>query len=113
MIEHRSITLLTTKYTNPIFVAEKEDYSKHDFRWNNSTQKLQVFNGSYWETIDASFQTELSSEDSEVIAWAKAKMQEEKKLTNLANQYPVVRDLKERLDLILAIIGNDVNEECE
>ena len=41
---------------------------------------------------------------SEVLQWAKKRMEFEKKVEKLASQYPAVKDAKEKLEIIIKLV---------
>lgn len=72
---------------------------------------LEAFNGSGWSTItQAAAHVELSSDVVAILKWAEERMKEEARLQELAEQYPAVKDLKEKLDLVIALV-KDYNTE--
>jgi Flp pilus assembly CpaF family ATPase len=43
----------------------------------------------------------------DIIVWAKKKMQSERKIEELAKQYPAVKDAKEKLDIIVKLVQDE------
>jgi hypothetical protein len=41
------------------------------------------------------------------LEWAKKRMEYEKKVEQLASQYPAVKDAKEKLDIILKLVQDE------
>jgi hypothetical protein len=77
-------------------------------RYNGSSQNLEVYDGTNWLTIMSSYPTiELAPHVQAVVAWAQTKMSEEAKLTELANQHPGIQDLKEKLDIMVALVKKE------
>jgi hypothetical protein len=77
-------------------------------RWNGNTREFEVadpHNG--WHRIDPTVQLESPNNIAEVIEWARKKMEFEKKVEKLANEYPAVKDAKEKLDIILKLVQDE------
>ena len=65
-------------------------------RYNGSSQNMEVYDGSSWLTMTASYPTiELSPHVQAVVAWAQIKMAEESRLKELAAKHPTVADALE------------------
>jgi hypothetical protein len=72
---------------------------------------LEVFTGNHWAPVtNGTTQVELSNNVVAVLQWAEHKMKEEAKIQALADQYPAVKDLKEKLDLVMTLV-KDYNTE--
>ena len=78
-------------------------------RFNNSSQSLEAFDGNIWMTIANNYASvEMSAYGNTIMQWAAKKMEEEKKILALAEQYPAVKDAKEKLDLIMALVQQEI-----
>lgn len=80
-------------------------------RWNGNNREFEVadLNGG-WHRIDPTVELDSNPRNlSEVIEWATKKMEFEKKVEKLASQYPAVKDAKEKLELIMALVQEDKN----
>lgn len=78
-------------------------------RYNNSN--LEVYDGSSWRMLSTGIaQVSLDANAQSVIQWANKKMAEEAEIIALASKYPAVKDLKEKLDLVIALV-RDYKEE--
>ena len=75
-------------------------------RWNGNSKEFEVCdnNSGNWYRINPEIELGCDSELATVIQWAKRKMVEEKRIEELAKQYPAVKDTKERLDIILKLV---------
>ena len=62
-----------------------------------------------WFSIRETVNIRLQDETELAIEWAKKKMQEEKELEKLMGEYPNVKDLKEKLDILIAIVREEKN----
>lgn len=72
---------------------------------------MEVYNGSSWCPVtNGTTHVELSSEVLEVIEWAKKKRSDEDRLEKLAAEVPAVADLKQRLEMMIALT-RDYSEE--
>jgi hypothetical protein len=69
--------------------------------------QLEVFDGMIWHPIRKTIRVRLQDGAEESIAWARKKMQEEKELQQLIDEYPNVKDLKEKLDILVALVREE------
>ena len=77
-------------------------------RFNATNQSLDVFDGSMWMPFSNNYVTlEMSLHGNDIMQWAAKKMEEEKRILALAEQYPAVKDAKEQLDIILALVKQE------
>ena len=76
-------------------------------RYNTSTQNLEVYDGNAWLTMSNSAQISLDTETTEILNWARKKMQEESKLEDLMHRHPGLRDLYEKFELMKALCSKD------
>ena len=80
-------------------------------RWNGSIKQFEVCdnqNNGMWYKIDNTVELRNDPQLTDVIMWAKKKMQEEQKIEQLAKEYTAVKDAKERLDIILKLVEDDI-----
>ena len=75
-------------------------------RWNGHTKEFEVCdnNSGAWYRINPEIELGCDSELADVVQWAKKKMEYERKLEKLINEYPAVKDAKEKLDIILKLV---------
>jgi hypothetical protein len=77
-------------------------------RFNATNQSLDVFDGGNWMPFTNNYVTlEMSLHGSDIMQWAARKMEEEKRILALAEQYPAVKDAKEQLDIIMALVKQE------
>lgn len=79
-------------------------------RWNGSAKQFEVCdnnNNGMWYKIDNTIELRNDPELAEVILWAKKKMIEERRIEELAKQYPAVKDAKEKLDIIVKLVQDE------
>lgn len=80
-------------------------------RWNGNTKEFEVSdnnNDGRWYRIDPTVELRNDPQLAEVLDWAKKRMEYERKLEKLANEYPAVKDAKEKLDIILKLVQDDI-----
>jgi hypothetical protein len=89
------------------------DMSQHSagmVRYNGSN--FEVYNGSNWSQFSSSIpQIELDGATQEAIQWVRRRMEQEKRLEELAKQHPAVADAlatvshaQEQLDIVAALV---------
>ena len=83
--------------------------SSGELRRNVSTHQIEAFNGVAWIPIGQHINVGLSSEGLEIMHWARRKMKEEEKIERLMKDHPGVRELKEKLDLMIALTNKEQN----
>lgn len=77
-------------------------------KYNNKSQSLEVFDGNIWIPLINNYASiEMSHYGSTIMQWAAKKMEEEKHILKLAEHYPAVKDAKENLDLIMALVQQE------
>lgn len=78
-------------------------------RWNGNNKEFEVCdnNSGNWYRINPEIELRNDDQLAEVIEWAKRKIMEEKRIEELAKKYPAVKDAKERLDIIVALVQGE------
>ena len=100
-------------YTQPIVWQVDKQYllpaQSGQVRWNGNNKEFEVCdnNSGNWYRINPEVELRSDPELAEVLQWAKKKMEYERKLEKLANEYPAVKDAKEKLDIILKLVQNE------
>ena len=78
-----------------------------NLRYNSTFQNIDVYDGNAWiPLITSHISIGLTSEAEDVLTWAKNKMVEEKNILSLAEKYQGIKDLKEQLDIMVALVYN-------
>lgn len=101
-------------YTSPIVWQVDRQYllpaQSGQVRWNGHTKEFEVCdnNSGNWYRINPEVELRNDDQLSEVIDWAKKKMEYDRNLEKLAKEYPAVKDAKEKLDIILKLVENDI-----
>jgi hypothetical protein len=77
-------------------------------RYNTVSNVFEVFDGNMWMQMSvANAQIGLTPEAEGILDWARAKMAQEERIQKLATEHPGIRDLKEKLDIMLALVDKD------
>jgi len=106
-IQHNSMPIvwqIDTSYNLPSCTGQ--------VRWNGQMKCFEVDNTtnnnfSGWQRIDNTVQLQSSAEWEEIRLWAKKKIDEERRIEELAKQYPAVKDAKEKLDIIVKLVQDN------
>lgn len=78
-------------------------------RWNAQTQSLEVMgSGNDWHTLTNNSHTTVSLDDDVVssLLWIKKKQVEESELNALCEKHAGLKDLKEKFEVMLALVQN-------
>lgn len=100
-------------YTQPIVWQIDKQYllpaQSGQVRWNGHTKEFEVCDNQSgnWYRISPEVELRSDPELAEVLQWAKKKMEYERKLEKLINQYPAVKDAKEKLDIIVKLVQDE------
>lgn len=84
--------------------------SSGELRRNVTTQQIEAFNGVTWIPVGQHVNIGLSADGIAIMQWAQSKMREEERLEKLMSKHPGVRDLKEKLDLMIALTQKEEND---
>lgn len=100
--------------TPPLFYQQSIDYTLPPYtgvvQWNGAVKRLEVSTGTGWTALDTNIRITTSHEVEEVLKWARKKMIEEQQLLAMADKYPAVSDLKEKLDIVMTLLKDEVKE---
>ena len=77
-------------------------------RWNGPQQRLEVMDRDNWMPLDTGSSWTIAPDYSlnNVINWANVKMAKEEQLQVLIDKHPGLKDLKEKFDIMLALVQN-------
>ena len=79
-------------------------------RYNSNMQQFEINDGNSWLTIaGVNPFIGLTPTAESAIDWAITKMAEEQRMSELAKKYPAVKDLQEKLDMVLALVKEEEN----
>lgn len=79
-------------------------------RWNGTNKCFEVCdnnNDGRWYKINNVVEMRNDPELGEVLEWAKKRMEYDRKIEKLIDQYPAVKDAKEKLEIIVKLVQND------
>ena len=72
-----------------------------NLRYNANTSNYEVYDGNQWQIISqANVNIDLTTRTKEILTWAEYKMHEEKKLQELMERHPGLRDLHNKLEMM-------------
>lgn len=67
---------------------------------------VEVFDGSTWLVVNSSYATVGLTEEAEMLLeWARKKRDDELRIKTLADKHPGIRDLQEKLDILVALVN--------
>jgi hypothetical protein len=72
-------------------------------RYNPNMQQMEVYDGISWYGINSHVTIDLGMTSKEAIEWAHKKMQEERKLKDLMDQHPGLKDLHDKFEMMKAL----------
>ncbi len=97
--------------TYPLVWQVDRDYTlpstSGQVRWNGNNKCFEVCdnqNNGMWYKIHNVIELRSDPQIGEVLEWAKKRMEFEKKVEQLAKEYPAVKDAKEKLDIIVKLV---------
>ena len=76
-----------------------------NMRYNPNSQNIEIYDGHNWTIMSShSANVGLDSEAVSLLEWAREKRNEEAKIKALADKHPGIKDLKEKLDIMMALV---------
>lgn len=80
-------------------------------RYNGNNQNFEVYDGSGWMMLSGNYSSvELDDDTQSILAWAKARRAQEQQLEKLCQEHAGIRDLKEKLDIMVALVTKDLEK---
>jgi hypothetical protein len=77
-------------------------------RYNTTNQAFEVFDGNMWMQLSMTHaQIGLTQEAESILDWARHKRAEEERIMKLADEHPGIKDLQEKLDVMIALVSKD------
>lgn len=73
-------------------------------QWNGNLKRFQVSNGGGWADIDNNVYFNVDPRINEMFEWVQKKMEQEKKMDNLAQKYPALKDAKEKFEIVYNLV---------
>ena len=81
-------------------------------RYNTNTHHMEVWDGVTWKEISNNYvSVGLTGEAESLLDWVRTKREEDSRLQALMELYPGVRDLKEKLDLMIALVAKEQEQQ--
>jgi hypothetical protein len=79
-------------------------------RWNSNTNTIEVNDGAVWREVPSGEgSVMLGPKAKEIFEWAESKMEEERKLEEMMEQFPALRKAKDNFDIVLNLVKDDYN----
>ena len=80
-------------------------------RFNTNNNNLEVWDGVVWKEIINNYTSiGLTGEAEDLLDWAKQKRNEDLKFKELMDKHPAVKDLKEKLDIVIALVNESADQ---
>ena len=77
-------------------------------RFNTNSNNIEVWDGVTWKEISNNYASVgLTSEAESLLDWAREKRNEDQKFKSLMQSHPGVRALKEKLDILVALVQQE------
>lgn len=74
--------------------------------YDQSTCEVKVYTGYAWETISNYTSVDLTPDAAATLEWANRKRMEEQELDQLADKYPLIRELRDQLEAAKKLVGD-------
>lgn len=82
-------------------------------RYNGNTSNLEVYDGSSWMTVsNATPHIDLTETARETINWAYEKMSQERKLKELMNRHPGLKELHDKFEMLKLLCEQEEKENA-
>lgn len=76
-------------------------------RYNVNMQNMEVYDGVSWLTFGGACEVSLSGETEMIIAWAREKMLEEKRIDELCEKHPGLRKARDHYEMFKRLIASE------
>lgn len=76
-------------------------------RYNGNLQQLEVNDGAVWLQLGQTSTIGLSHEAEQAVQWAQRQLKREQELAELAKQHPGIKDLQEKLEIMIALVKQE------
>lgn len=73
-------------------------------RYNFNLNQMEIFDGNSWQAYKFDLALSLDPNTIDVINWAHEQRAEHKRMQELCKNYPVIADLKNKLDVMMALV---------
>ena len=83
-------------------------------RYNTTNQAFEVFDGTMWMQLSTTHaQIGLTAEAEGILDWARHKRAEEERIMKLADEHPGIRDLQQKLDVMIALVSKERQNDSQ
>ena len=83
-------------------------------RYNTVTNTFEVFDGNMWMQLStANAQIGLTAEAEGILDWARHKRAEEERIMRLAEEHSGIRDLQQKLEVMIALVSKDKENDSQ
>lgn len=87
-----------------IYKANSTNDLAGQVRYNFNLNQMEIFDGNAWQAFKFDIHVGFNTESMEVLNWVREQRAEQKRLQELCKKYPSVADLKEKLDVMIALV---------
>lgn len=87
-----------------IFKTNSTNNLAGQMRYNLDLNRMEIFDGTAWQSYEFNLNISLDTDTIDVINWARAQRDEQKRMQELCKKYPGIADVKEKLDLMIALV---------
>jgi hypothetical protein len=80
-------------------------------RYNPNMQQLEVYDGIAWHGLNTQATIDLGWDSRQAIEWAHKKMHQERKLQELMDQHPGLKDLHDKFEMMRVLCQEEEKHE--
>lgn len=80
-------------------------------RANPGQNRIEVYDGQNWCGIGSDTNVDLSESTKETLTWARNKMEEERKLKDLMEKHPGLKELNDKLEMMKVLCTEEENKK--
>lgn len=100
----KGLKVTQTYYVDPIYISPSTSGAGH-VRWSANMNCFEINDGITWRQLNWTCPSiEFDNDTQTVLDWARQKMEQEKEIDKLAQEYPAIAQLKESMDLMLNLV---------
>ena len=92
----------------PPFMVTTSGYASYGspgtVRWNPNTGGLEADLNGIWQSVGQNVHFMLDTNTTDVLEWAKTKMNQEKDFLKIIELHPEIKEMKDKLDLAVALV---------
>lgn len=81
-------------------------------RWSTNNSVLEVYDGVAWRDITTTVTIDISPQYEAVIRWAGEEMARQRRIAELAKKYPLVGELRDKLEVMTSLLSEENNESA-